>query len=102
MDKGMRFQIGAALLAAMALAGCMGPEGNPNGQAYATDTGGTITVAPQALGTVSYDPYGKPPNFADMDIGSVATMPPPTQPMTLTIPGVPPTPTPMRPGQTRH
>lgn len=96
MDKGMRFQIGAALLAAMALAGCMGPEGNPNGQAY----GGMITAAPQALGTVSYDPYGKPSNFADMDIGSVAIMPAPTPPMNLTVPGVPPTP--MRSGQTPH
>lgn len=100
MDKSMRFQIGAALLAAMALAGCMGPEGNPNGQAYATDTGGTITAAPQALGTVSYDPYGKPANFADMDISSVAIAPSPSQQMNLTIPGVPPTP--MRQGQTQH
>ena len=31
----------------------MGPEGNPNGQPYATDTGGMIAVAPQAVGTVS-------------------------------------------------
>ncbi|HEX4027506.1 MAG TPA: hypothetical protein VHX18_07790 [Rhizomicrobium sp.] len=79
----MRFEIGAALVAALALAGCMGPDGNPNGQPYATDTGGLIATAPQALGTVSYDPYAKPPSFADMDIGSVATMPPPNLPMNV-------------------
>jgi hypothetical protein len=88
----MRFQIGAALLAAMALAGCMGPEGNPNGQPYATDPGGMIAVAPQALGAVAYDPYTKPPNFADMDIGSAAITPSPTPPMNLTPQGASPTP----------
>ena len=35
----MRFSIGIALLG-LALAGCAGPEGNPNGQPYATDPGG--------------------------------------------------------------
>ena len=90
----MRFAIGAALLAAMAVAGCVGPEGNPNKQAYATDPGGTVAVTPQAVGTVAYDPYAKAPSFADMDIGNAAIMPPPPPPMNLT----PPTPTPRRPG----
>lgn len=88
----MRFEIGAALLAAMALAGCMGPDGNPNGQPYATDTGGLVAVAPQALGTVSYDPYAKPASFADMDIGNVATMPPPNPPMNVMPMGATPRP----------
>ena len=86
----MRFEIGAALLAALALGGCMGPEGNPNGQPYATDTGGAIAAAPQALGTVSYDPYGKPASFADMDIGSPAITPSATPPMTVTPMGASP------------
>ena len=90
----MRFEIGAALLAAMALAGCMGPEGNPNKQAYATDPGGSVAVTPQAVGTVTYDPYGKAPSFADMDIGSAAIAPPPPPPMNLT----PPSAAPRRPG----
>ena len=90
----MRFEIGAALLAAMALAGCMGPQGNPNGQAYATDPGGSVAVTPQAVGTVAYDPYGKAPSFADMEIGSAAIAPPPPPPLTLT----PPSTAPRRPG----
>ncbi len=94
----MKIKIGAVLLAAMALAGCMGPEGNPNGQAYATDPGGTVAVSPQAVGTVAYDPYGKAPSFADMEIGSAAIAPPPPPPMTLT----PPSATPRRPGSMQH
>lgn len=83
----MRFQIGAALIAAFALAGCMGPEGNPNGQAYATDTSGMIATAPQTMGKDSYDPYAKPSSFTDMDIGSAAITPSPTPPMNLTTQG---------------
>jgi hypothetical protein len=88
----MRFQIAAALLAGLGLGACMGPEGNPNGQPYVTDPGGPIAAAPQALGTVSYDPYAKPPNFADMDIGSVATMPSPNPPMNVMPMGAAPRP----------
>ena len=77
----MRFEIGAALLAALALGACMGPEGNPDGQPYATDPSGMIAAAPQALGTVSYDPYGKPASFADMDIGRPAITPMTVTPM---------------------
>lgn len=80
----MRVQIGAALLAASALAGCMGPAGNPNDQAYVTDAGGMIAAAPQILGTVSYDPYGKPSNFSDMDIGSSAIAPTASPPLNFT------------------
>ena len=99
----MRFEIGAALLAAMALAGCTGPQGNPNGQPYATDTGGTIAVSPQAVGTVAYDPYGKAPSFADMDIGSAAIMPSSAPPMYVTPPSAPaPQRMPPRPGPTQR
>ena len=94
----MRFEIGAALLAAMALAGCSGVQGNPNGQPYAGDTGGMMAVAPQALGTVAYDPYAKAPSFADMDIGSAAITPAPTPSMNV----MPPPPARPRPGATPH
>jgi hypothetical protein len=77
----MRFETGAALLAAMTLAGCMGPHGNPNGRPYATEPGGMVAVSPQAVGTATYDPYGKAPEFADIDIGSSAITPSSTPPM---------------------
>ena len=96
----MRFQIGAALLAAMALAGCMGPDGNPNGQSYATDSNGMIAAAPQALGTATYDPYAKAPSFADMDIGSSAIAPSATPPLNVTSQGA--SPTPAHPGPMPH
>jgi hypothetical protein len=76
----MRFSIGVALLG-LALAGCMGPEGNPNGQPYATDPGGAIAVKPQFTGTDNYDPYGKPAPFTDMQAGQVAISPPPSRPI---------------------
>lgn len=100
----MRFEIGAALLAALALAGCMGPQGNPNGQPYATDLGGTIAVSPQAVGTVAYDPYGKAPGFADMDIGSAAFTPPSVPTMNVMPQGASPAPRGMPPysGQIRR
>ncbi len=88
----MKFEIGAALLAAMALAGCTGQQGNPNGQPYATDASGMVAVSPQAVGTVAYDPYGKAPSFADMDIGSVAITPSSTPPMNFTPQAAPPAP----------
>lgn len=96
----MRFQIGAALLAAAALAGCMGPDGNPNGQPYATDSGGLIAAQPQTMGVVAYDPYAKPASFADMDIGSSAITPSSTPPMNLSTQGA--SPTPMRSGPMPH
>jgi len=72
----MRFSIGIALLG-LALAGCAGPEGNPNGQPYANEPGGAIAVKPQSLGEASYDPYGTPAPFADMQAGQAAITPPP-------------------------
>ena len=96
----MRFQIAAVLLAGLALGACTGPQGNPNGQPYASDPSGPIAMAPQALGTVAYDPYAKPANFADMDIGSSAITPAPTPAMNLTTQGA--SPTPRRPGQMPH
>jgi hypothetical protein len=92
----MRFQIVAALLAGLGLGACMGPEGNPNGQPYANDTSGQIAMAPQAVGNVAYDPYAKPANFSDMDIGGSAIAPSATPPMNLTTQGA--SPTPKRPG----
>ena len=48
----MKFPVGAALLAAITLSGCMGPEGNPDRQPYAnavelrvTDPGAGYYVA---------------------------------------------------------
>ena len=77
----MKFPIGAALLAAAALAGCAGPEGNPNGFPYANEPGGTIATQPQTIGTVSYDPYATPAPFADMQAGEPAINPPPQTPI---------------------
>ena len=77
----MKFAVGAALLAAMALGGCMGSQGNPNGQAYANEPGGVMAQAPQTVGTVSYDPYAAPAPFADMQAGQAAINPPPPMPM---------------------
>lgn len=66
---------GATLL----LAGCMGPEGNPNGQPYANEEGGTIAVAPTPLPPASYDPYAKAAPFEDMRAGGAgANQPSPT------------------------
>jgi hypothetical protein len=68
----MKFVLAAAVvLLPIALAGCMGPEGNPNGMAYAGDPDGVIGAPPQSLGTVSYDPYGPVPPFEDMKAGAI-------------------------------
>jgi hypothetical protein len=76
----MRFSAGAALFAALTLAACMGPEGNPDRSPYANEPGGTLAVNPQTIGTVAYDPYAAPKPFADMQAGQAAINPPP--PMT--------------------
>ena len=74
----MRFSMTAALLAASALSACVnGNQGNPNNQPYATDPAGAIAVKPQFISTESYDPYGTPPPFADMQAGSAAMTPAP-------------------------
>lgn len=49
------------LAALLALGACAGNGGNPNGAAYATDSGGTLAVAPSSSGTVTYDPYAPGP-----------------------------------------
>jgi len=77
----MRFSMTAALLAACALSACAnGNQGNPNNQPYATDPAGAIAVKPQFISTESYDPYGTPPPFSDMQAGSAAIAPT-SQPM---------------------
>jgi len=77
----MRFSISIALLGltlvGLTLAGCAGPEGNPNGQPYADEAGGAMAVKPQVLGEATYNPYGTPAPFADMQAGQAAIMPPP-------------------------
>ena len=91
----MRFSMTAALLAAcrlerLAWAPRNGNQGNPDDQPYATDPGGAIAVKPQFIGTESYDPYGTPPPFADMQAGSAAITPAPAPPMNLTPQGAGP------------
>jgi hypothetical protein len=76
-DIKMRFSLAVALLAAIGLSACVGPEGNPNRSPYANEEGGTIAVKPEALGMASYDPYGKPAPFSDMQMGQPAINPPP-------------------------
>src|SRR5690349_3477209 len=94
MSPQMRFPVGAALLAAFALSGCQGPQGNPDRSPYANEPGGVMTVKPETIGTVRYDPYGTPPPFADMQAGQVAINPPPPStmpmPMPMATPGRPP------------
>jgi hypothetical protein len=79
----MKWYLLTAGLTALALAGC-GSEGNPNGQPYATDPGGTIAAKPQTIGTVSYQPYAKVAPFEDMKAGApitpnAASVPPPAR-----------------------
>lgn len=85
----MKFPLGIALLAATALAGCSGPQGNPNGQPYANEAGGVLAVQPQTIGTATYDPYVTPASFSDMQAGQPAINPPPPLPLT---PAAPPPP----------
>lgn len=89
----MRFAMTAALLAATSLGACAhGLEGNPNSQPYAGGPGGTIATQPSVAGAVSYDPYGTPAPFADMQAGSIAMSPSPTPPLDLTSQGASPMP----------
>ena len=90
----MRFVMTAALLAAASLAGCSltGPQGNPNNQPYADQPGGAIAVKPQVIATESYDPYGTPAPFADMQYSAVAITPAPTPPLNVTPQGAAPMP----------
>jgi len=76
----MRYSACTALLAAAMLTACMGPEGNPNRQPYANEPAGAMTVKPESVGRVSYDPYAPPAPFADMQAGQAAINPPPPLP----------------------
>jgi hypothetical protein len=67
----------AAIILPIALAGCMGPEGNPNGMAYAGEPDGVIGAPPQSLGAASYDPSGPVAPFDDMKAGAVIGGPAP-------------------------
>jgi hypothetical protein len=71
-------KIALALLAALGLTACMGPEGNPNRQPYADQ--GMIAVTPQPAPAVAYDPYAAKPGFSDLDIGQPALNPTPSPP----------------------
>ncbi len=82
----MRFSTSAALLAAVTLAGCMGPQGNPDRQPYANEAGGTMAVKPETIGKVAYDPYATPAPFSDMQAGQAAINPPPPAPMVSPMP----------------
>jgi hypothetical protein len=90
-NRKMRFSIGFALLGlaltGSALAGCAGPEGNPNGQPYASEPGGAIAVKAEALGVDNYNPYAEAKPFADMQAGQAAIKPAPTPPLNLTPQG---------------
>lgn len=89
----MRFSMTAALLAAATLSACAhGPDGNPNNQPYADQPGGAIAVKPQVIATESYDPYGTPAPFADMQYSAVAITPAPPPPMNMTPQGASPMP----------
>jgi hypothetical protein len=73
----MRLPIIAAFLATCLVSGCAAPEGNPDGQPYANEPNGAMALKPQFLGVESYDPYGKPSTFADMEVGNPAIDPSP-------------------------
>lgn len=75
----MKFQIVAVTFAALGLAACMGPEGNPNGQPYANEPGGTLAVAPAPNGAETYDPRKPAPPFQDMRTGATPPAPPPSR-----------------------
>lgn len=75
----MKFQIAAIALAALTLAACMGPQGNPNGQPYANEPGGVMAAAPAANGAETYDPRKPAPPFQDMRTGATPTVPAPAR-----------------------
>ena len=69
----------ATVAGSLLLAGCMGPDGNPNGQPYAGEPGGVIAVAPQTVGVPMYDPDAKAAPFDSMKAGGAgANQPSPT------------------------
>lgn len=73
-------------LSALVLGGCMGPDGNPDGQPYANDPGGAIAVPPSMNGVATYNPESQAPQPQD------------TAP-TMGLPAAPRTPMPAPPRQ---
>ncbi len=71
-------KIALAFVAALALAACMGPAGNPNGQPYADN--GMIGVKPVPAATVQYDPKAETPDFKSMQIAPAPNAPLPAYP----------------------
>jgi hypothetical protein len=71
-------------LFALVLGGCMGPDGNPDGQPYATDPGGTVAAPPSVNGVVAYNPESMAPQQADtapvMGLPPVTPTPQPAAP----------------------
>ena len=63
----------ATFAGSILLAGCAGPDGNPSGQPYAGEPGGTMAVAPQTIGTPLYDPDAKAAPFEDMKAGGAGS-----------------------------
>lgn len=61
--------------AALLLAACAGPEGNPNASPYADEPGGAIAVRPETIGREMYDPYAPAQPFDDMRVGAQPNAP---------------------------
>ena len=70
-------KITIALLAALSLAACMGPEGNPDRQPYADQ--GMVAVRPQPAPAVAYDPAKQATD--DLQAGQPAPMQPSMAPV---------------------
>jgi hypothetical protein len=75
----MKFQVAALALAALGLAACMGPQGNPNGQSYAGEPGSAVAATPAANGVETYDPRKPAPPFQDMRGGATPAAPAPAR-----------------------
>ena len=71
-------------LSALVLGGCMGPDGNPDGQPYANEPGGAIAAPPSVNGVVTYNPESQAPQAADtattQGLPAAPKTPGPTQP----------------------
>lgn len=73
-----------ALGGTVALAGCAGPDGNPDNSPYANQPGGTMAVAPHDRPAVAYDPSAPNPSkdasLGAQALGSNGGMPVPNAP----------------------
>lgn len=70
-------KIALAFVAALALAACMGPAGNPNGQRYADS--GMIAVTPVPAPAIQYDPKAEPPDLGALQIAPAPAYRPPAR-----------------------